>query len=77
MRTFLLTYLTAALVTFGAALVGHLLLAPDAPAVRLLPCVRPRCRGLHRWLVAIAAVGSIGWLTAALLILSGMQLKRI
>lgn len=74
-RTFLLTYVTAALVTFGAALVAHLLLAPDAPAVRLLP-VSDRAAGfLHRWLVTIAAVGSIGWLTAALVILSGMQLQ--
>ena len=75
MRTFLLTYVTAALVTFGAALVARLLLAPDAPAVRLLP-VSDRAAGfLHRWLVTIAAVGSIGWLTAALVILSGMQLQ--
>jgi small-conductance mechanosensitive channel len=74
-RTFLLTYVTAALVTIGAALVARLFLAPDAPAVRLLP-VSDRVAGfLHRWLVTIAAVGSIGWLTAALLILSGMQLE--
>jgi small-conductance mechanosensitive channel len=62
-------------VTIGAALVARLFLAPDAPAVRLLP-VSDRVAGfLHRWLVTIAAVGSIGWLTAALLILSGMQLE--
>jgi hypothetical protein len=74
-RTFLLTYVTAALVTFGAALVAHLLLAPNAAAVRLLPMSDGAASFLHRWLVTIAAVGSIGWLTAALLILSGMQLQ--
>jgi small-conductance mechanosensitive channel len=74
-RTFLLTYVTAALVTFGTALVAHLLLAPHAPAVRLLPMSDRAAGFLHRWLVTIAAAGSIGWLTAALLILSGMQLQ--
>jgi hypothetical protein len=74
-RTFLLTFVTAALATFGTALVAHLLLAPDAPAARLLPVSDGVAGFLHRWLVTMAAAGSIGWLTAALLILSGMQLE--
>ena len=32
-------------------------------------------RFLHRWLVTLITVGSVAWLTAALLILSGMQLQ--
>jgi moderate conductance mechanosensitive channel len=74
-RTFVFTYVTAALVTLAAALVARLLLAPDLPGARLLPLADPAARFLHRWLVALAAVGSFGWLTAALLILSGMQLE--
>jgi hypothetical protein len=75
-RTFVFTYLSAALVTLAAALLARFLLAPDAPGARLLPLADPAARFLHRWLVTLAAVGSIGWLSAALLILSGMQLEQ-
>ena len=74
-RTFMLTYVTAALVAFAAALLARFLLAPDAPGARLLPLSDRAARFLHRWLVTLATVGSVGWLTAALLILSGMQLE--
>ena len=75
LRTFAFTYVSAALVTLAAALVARLLLAPDAPGARLLPLADAAARFLHRWFVILAAVGSTGWLTAALLILSGMQLE--
>jgi hypothetical protein len=74
-RTFMLTYVTAALVALAAALIARFLLAPDAPSARLLPLSDRAARFLHRWLVALATVGSVAWLTAALLILSGMQLE--
>ncbi|HYZ26125.1 MAG TPA: mechanosensitive ion channel family protein [Geminicoccaceae bacterium] len=74
-RTFVFTYVTAALATLAAALVSRFLLGPDAPAARLLPLADPAARFLHRWFVTLAAAGSFGWLTAALLILSGMQLE--
>ena len=74
-RTFMLTYVTAALVTLAAALVARFLLAPDAPGARLLPLSDRTARFLNRWLMMLAAIGSVGWLTAALLILSGMQLE--
>ena len=73
-RTFVFTYVTAALVTLTAALVFRFLLAPDAAGARVLPLADATARFLHRWLVTLAAVISFGWLTAALLILSGMQL---
>jgi hypothetical protein len=71
----MLTYVTAALVALAAALIARFLLAPDAPSARLLPLSDRAARFLHRWLVALATVGSVAWLTAALLILSGMQLE--
>jgi small-conductance mechanosensitive channel len=74
-RTFILTYVTAALVALAAALVTRLLLAPDAPGARLLPASDQAARFLHRWLVTLATVGSVGWLTAALLILTGIRLE--
>ncbi len=74
-RTFMLTYVTAALVGLAAALIARFLLAPDAPGARLLPLSDRAARFLHRWLVMLTVVGSVGWLTAALLILSGMPLE--
>jgi moderate conductance mechanosensitive channel len=56
-------------------LVARFLMAPDAPGARLLPLADRTSRFLYRWLVTLAAVGSIGWLTAALLILSGMRFE--
>jgi small-conductance mechanosensitive channel len=74
-RTFVFTYVTAALVTLAVALVARFLLAPDAPDARLLPLADPAARFLLRWSVGLAAAGSVGWLSAALLILSGMPLR--
>jgi hypothetical protein len=74
-RSFILSYVTAALVALGVALAARFLLAPDAPGARLLPLGDRAARFLHRWLVTLAAVGSVAWLSAALLILSGMQLE--
>ena len=74
-RSFILSYVTAALVAQAVALAARFLLAPDAPGARLLPLGDPAARFLHRWLVTLAAVGSVAWLSAALLILSGMQLE--
>jgi small-conductance mechanosensitive channel len=73
-QTFILTYVTAALVALGAALIARLLLAPEAPAARLLPLTDAVARFLYRWLVILSSVASFAWLSAALLILSGMQL---
>ncbi len=74
-RTFVLSYVTATLVALAAALLSRLLLTPEGAAARLLPLGDRAARFLHRWLVTLATVGSIGWLTAALLILSGMRLE--
>ena len=74
-RTFIVTYLTAALVALAAALVARFALAPDAPGARLLPLSDRAAHLLHRWLVTLATVGSVAWLSAALLILSGMALE--
>ena len=74
-QSFILSYVTAALVALGTALAARFLLAPDAPGARLLPLSDPAARFLQRWLVTLATVGSVAWLSAALLILSGMRLE--
>jgi hypothetical protein len=47
-RTFVFTYLTAALAALAAALVARCLLAPDAPGARLLPVADRTARFLYR-----------------------------
>jgi hypothetical protein len=50
-RTFVLTYVTAALVALSAPFAARFLLAPDAPGARPLPLGDPAARFLHRsWL---------------------------
>ena len=72
-RTFMITFLTGALITYGAALVARLLLAPFAPAVRVVPLADGAARFLYRWAVLLTAVAVFSWLAAGLLILTGMQ----
>ncbi len=74
-RTFVITYLTGALITHGAALVSRFLLAPYTPALRLAPLGDGAARFLFRWSVPMAGVAVFSWLTAGLLILTGMALE--
>jgi small-conductance mechanosensitive channel len=62
-----ITYLNALLVVWGVRLVSILLFSPSASTLRLLPLKDESARYVHRWLMAIAAVGSFGWLTCGLL----------
>jgi small-conductance mechanosensitive channel len=73
-RTFVVTFLTGALIVHGTALVSRFLLAPHAPALRLLALPDGAARFLHRWFVRIAGVATFAWLLAGLLILTGMPL---
>ncbi len=74
-RTFLLTYVTGAILILLVALASRWLAAPHAPALRLLPIGDEAAGFMHRWVVIFAGVVSITWLTAGLLILSGMPLE--
>jgi small-conductance mechanosensitive channel len=65
-----ITYLDALLIVWGVRLVSNLVLSPAAGSLRLLPLKDENARYIHNWLVALAAVGSFGWLTCGLL---GMQ----
>ena len=74
-RTFVVTYLTGALAVYATAMVSRLALAADVPALRLVPLGDGLAIFLHRWLVRLAAVGCVVWLTAGLLILTGMAIE--
>ena len=74
-RTFLTTFLTGALITYGAALAARFLLAPEVPALRLAPLGDKAARFLYRWSILLTGVAVFAWLTAGLLILTGMALE--
>src|SRR5262249_55207087 len=66
-RHAVLTYLAAVLIVRLAALVSRLLLAPAAPAQRLLPFSDETAQRLHRAVVALAAFYAFGTGTIGLL----------
>jgi len=65
------TYLTAFLIVMGVRLVFRFFLAPNVPQIRFLPISTETARYLYRWIMAIAAVGSFGWLTCGVLRVAG------
>ena len=70
-RVLVATYLAAVLVVRAAYLLSRLLLAPRTPALRVLPLGDETARYLHRWIMAIVAVGSFGLLTCGIFRLAG------
>ncbi len=74
-RSFLITYLTGAMMILLAALAARFLFAPQCPALRLLPLADDTAQFLHRWSIRLAAVLGLTWLTAGLLILTGIQIE--
>jgi small-conductance mechanosensitive channel len=74
-RTFHITYLTGAILVWAAALLLRLVLAPQSAALRLLRLSDETAFFLHQWLLRVIAVSIFLWLTAGLLILTGVPLK--
>ena len=74
-RTFVTTYLSGAFVVFVVDVLSRFLLAPYAPGLRVVPVSDDDSRFIHRWVLALTAVGTFAWLTAGLLILTGMRLE--
>jgi small-conductance mechanosensitive channel len=70
-RVLLSTYLAAFAIVQVAILISRFLLAPRAAALRFLPFSDETALYLHRWLIALTAVGSIGTLTCGVFRLAG------
>jgi small-conductance mechanosensitive channel len=70
-RVLVATYLAAFLIVRAAHLLSRLLLAPRLPALRMLPLGDETALYLHRWIMAIVAVGSFGLLTCGIFRLAG------
>jgi small-conductance mechanosensitive channel len=67
--TFLLAIVLLRLVAAGS----RFLLAPHAHELRLIPFADHDALRLHRWIVAVAAIGTFGFLTRDLLALLGLD----
>jgi small-conductance mechanosensitive channel len=70
-RVLVATYLAAVLIVRAAHLLSRLLLAPRIPALRILPLGDETALFLHRWIMALVAVGSFGLLTCGIFRLAG------
>ena len=73
-RNFVVSYLSGILLCLAAGFVLRLVLAPRAPGLRLVPISDGAADFFFHWLTLLAASGILLWLTAGLLILTGMSL---
>jgi small-conductance mechanosensitive channel len=74
-RTFHVTYTTGAAIIVGVAVLARVILSPGEPAFRLLPVGDANARFIRTWLLWVTGVGVFAWLTAGLLILTGVPVK--
>jgi small-conductance mechanosensitive channel len=70
-RVLLSTYLAAFVIVQVAFLISRFFLAPRVSALRFLPFTDETALYLHRWLIALATVGSFGSLTCGIVRLAG------
>ena len=71
-RSFLITYVTGAILVAAVAVLLRVLLAPREPQLSLLPVTERGATFLYRWLLAVWAVTVFASLTAQLLIVRGV-----
>ena len=74
-RNFQITYLAGVILVWLAAMLLRAVLAPRLPASRLLQLEDGAAGFLYRWLLWVFGASVFLWLTAGLLILTGMTLK--
>jgi len=73
-REFLVTYLSAAVLLLLINIALRLLIAPAAPSLRLVPLDDRSARWVFNGVMLVSVVVLVLWLTAGLLILTGMPL---
>ncbi len=73
-RNFVVTYLSGLLLMMVVVILARILLAPRSPGLRLLPLGDEAAGFFYRWLTGLSAFSIFIWLTAGLVILSGMKL---
>jgi small-conductance mechanosensitive channel len=70
-RILVATYLSAFLIVMIVRLLSRFFLTPKAGNLRFLPMDDENALFLHRWIMAIAIVGSFGWLTCGIFRIAG------
>jgi small-conductance mechanosensitive channel len=70
-RILVATYLSAFLIVMLVRLFSRFFLAPNDRNLRFLPMEDENALFLHRWILAIAIVGSFGWLTCGIFRVAG------
>ncbi|MHC4476636.1 MAG: hypothetical protein ACYTEL_13385, partial [Planctomycetota bacterium] len=70
-RILVATYLSAFLIVMMVRLFSRFFLAPKDGNLRFLPMDDENALFLHRWILAIAIVGSFGWLTCGIFRVAG------
>jgi small-conductance mechanosensitive channel len=70
-RILVATYLSAFLIVMLVRLFSRFFLAPKDRNLRFLPMEDENALFLHRWILAIAIVGSFGWLTCGIFRVAG------
>ncbi|MGH6913738.1 MAG: hypothetical protein ACREH3_08545, partial [Geminicoccales bacterium] len=76
-RLTVMTYLLAIVLVRLVAAGSRFLLAPWAPSLRLISFRDEDAQRLHRWIVAVAAIGAFGFLSGDLLQLLGLDLATL
>jgi small-conductance mechanosensitive channel len=76
-RLTVMTYVLAVVLLRLVAAASRLLLAPHAPALRLIPLRDQDALRLHRWIIAVAAIAAFGFLTGDLLALLGLDRETL
>jgi len=74
-RAFVVTFTTGVFIVLMLAAVLRVLIAPYIPALRIIPLSDLSAQFLYRWTLVLAGTGTILWLFAGLVILSGMALQ--
>jgi small-conductance mechanosensitive channel len=72
-RILVATYLSAFLIVMILRLLSRFFLTPKAGNLRFLPMDDENALFLHRWIMAIAIVGSFGWLTCGIFRVAGTR----
>ena len=66
------SYVLAIVLPWATSIVARMVLAPGAARIRIAPIGDDGARYLHRWIVRLVVVASIGWFFSSLFVITGL-----
>ena len=66
------SYVLAIVMPWAISIVARMVLAPSAARIRIAPIGDDGARYLHRWIVRLVVVASIGWFFGSLFVIAGL-----